>query len=359
MKAAAEKAAAEKVAAMKAAVEKAAAEKAVAEKAAAEKAAAEKAAIEKATAEKARAELDKKLKDLITEGNAKLNAGDLQGARAIKKEISKIQGELDRLSLTEVAHPQGKPGHESENSITNTAFKPDELQNYRHMLGLWDQEKNRALAQDDANQKKVLDDYRRKLIAFGDALLGINNIEGAGTVKNKIAAVTMELDALQKSTLDQKSSPATAPLSPISKPNSSTDEVPQPTAKVSREPITQVSSVQGLAGAPNFSENNIYSFTLGQIGPTSTLTFYVTGRRSTDSTGNIWLITPDGRRAKAGHWSSSVLDGPATEVISYENLKPISADISPWVKTTGTYQVEFEWTGGLDPLVIFRVEIAS
>ena len=29
------------------------------------------------------------------------------------------------------------------------------------------------------------------------------------------------------------------------------------------------------------------------------------------------------------------------------------------VKEAGTYKVEFEWTGGIDPLVIYRVELTS
>ncbi len=208
-KAAAEKAAAEKAAAEKAAVEKAAAEKAAAEKAAAEKVAAEKAAAEKAAAELAAAEqakadmakesleLDKRLKELIVEGNAKLNAGDIQGARAIKKEIGKVREDIARLSAAGVTLKNDQPAPKADNSNTANGFSSAELQNYRHTLDSWEQERNEALAQDGVDRKKVLEDYRQRLVAYGDALLVTNNIEGASAAKDAITTITLDLDELK------------------------------------------------------------------------------------------------------------------------------------------------------------------
>lgn len=197
-KIAAEKAAAEKLAAEKAAAEKAAAENA-AEKAAAEKAAAENAAAEEAKAEQARqaAELDKKLKELIAEGNARLSAGDIQKAREIKKEIGKVRVAMEQLSAAGVTIKTAQPAPKADNSDTGTGFSSAELQNYKNILKSWKQERNEALAQDGANRKKVLEDYRQKLVAYGDALLVTNNIPGASAVKDEITTLTLDMDELK------------------------------------------------------------------------------------------------------------------------------------------------------------------
>ena len=124
-------------------------------------------------------------------------------------------------------------------------------------------------------------------------------------------------------------------------------------------PKTYVSSVKGLAGAAKFSKNNIYKFNLPKVGANSSLTFWASGRRSTDSTGHVWLITPDGLRKRVGKWKESYFDKAASDASSYKRLLPITDDISELVTRPGVYKVEFEWTGGIDPLVILRVEITS
>ncbi len=124
-------------------------------------------------------------------------------------------------------------------------------------------------------------------------------------------------------------------------------------------PQTHVSSEQGLAGPPGVNGKNVYTFELPGIGETTTLAFWATGKESLDSYGKVWLITPEGRRNILGIWKESYLDKPSTEVYSYYNLKPIAEDITRKVTTPGTYKVEFEWTNGKDPLVIYRVEITS
>ncbi|MFN2365167.1 MAG: hypothetical protein ABR523_01740, partial [Desulfurivibrionaceae bacterium] len=124
-------------------------------------------------------------------------------------------------------------------------------------------------------------------------------------------------------------------------------------------PQTHVSSEQGLAGPPEVNGKNVYTFELPGLGETTTLAFWATGKESLDSYGKVWLITPEGRRNIIGIWKESYLDKPSNEVYSYYNLKPIAEDITRKVTTPGTYKVEFEWTNGKDPLVIYRVEITS
>ena len=40
-------------------------------------------------------------------------------------------------------------------------------------------------------------------------------------------------------------------------------------------------------------------------------------------------------------------------------IRPITKDISELVTMPGVYKIEFNWTGGIDPLVIYRVEVTS
>ena len=120
---------------------------------------------------------------------------------------------------------------------------------------------------------------------------------------------------------------------------------------------SHVSNVQGQAAAADFSKNNVYEFDLSRVGKVSTLTFYATGRSNIDSDGKIWLITPDGRREKIGAWEISNVSTIGAS--SYKDLKAIKHDISKLVTNPGTYKVEFEWTSGLGPLYIYRVELTS
>jgi hypothetical protein len=134
---------------------------------------------------------------------------------------------------------------------------------------------------------------------------------------------------------------------------------PKPELKKVHTPQTRVSSVQGLAGNAKVSQNNVYSFELSEIGASTTLAFWGTGLNSLDSYGKVWLITPDGKRLIVGIWKESYFEKPSTDVYSYYNLKPITENISKKVTGPGTYKIEFEWTNGKDPLVIYRVEITS
>ena len=112
------------------------------------------------------------------------------------------------------------------------------------------------------------------------------------------------------------------------------------------------------AGAPDFSKNNVYSFTLAHPGSHTTLTYIASGRGSTDTYGEIYITAPDGKRRRAGKWRPADFDEPANEA-GCGRLAPVTIDISGQVSQPGPYAVEFHWTDGIDPLVICRVKIKS
>jgi hypothetical protein len=153
--------------------------------------------------------------------------------------------------------------------------------------------------------------------------------------------------------------PAPVVAKPEPKPVAPKPVAAKPELKKEHTPQTHVSSVQGLAGNAEVTKNNIYTFELSEIGASTTLAFWGTGQNSIDTYGKVWLLTPDGNRLIVGIWKESYFKKPATDVFSYYNLQPITENISKKVTGPGTYKIEFEWTNGKDPLVIYRVEITS
>ncbi|MCK4838424.1 MAG: hypothetical protein KAS94_06440, partial [Desulfobulbaceae bacterium] len=133
----------------------------------------------------------------------------------------------------------------------------------------------------------------------------------------------------------------------------------KPTIQKEHTPQTHVSSARGLAGNGKINKHNVYTFNLPEIGSSSTLAFWATGRNSIDTYGKVWLITPGGRRIIVGIWKESYFTEPSTDITSFYKLKPVTEDITKKVLGSGTYKVEFEWTDGNEPLVIYRVEITS
>jgi hypothetical protein len=183
-------------------------------------------------------------------------------------------------------------------------------------------------------QKRLLDNY----------LLELTRLKSDNEVAAEISKITKEIQKITKV------APAPVPAA---------SATPPKTVIKKRVAKTHVSTVAGLAGAASFSKNNVYTFHLPDVGPNSTMKFWATGHRSIDSTGNVWLVTPAGQREKIFKWKDRYFEAPATEISSYEKIAPIIADISEVVSKAGTYKIEFEWTGGIDPLVIYRVELTS
>ncbi len=199
------------------------------------------------------------------------------------------------------------------------------------------------------SKQKLLYNYLERLVQLETTIVTSSNPQEAAEVKIEIGRVEKEL---------KKISGGTPPLIPVA----SAVPTPPPAAppvRIKRKPQTHVSRIEGLAGAPSFSKNNIYTFHLPDVGKVSTLKFWATGRRSIDTVGYVWLISPDGRRERITKWKEQYFDEPATELSSYEKIEPFIEDISELITMPGDYRIEFEWTGGIDPLVIYRVELIS
>ena len=198
-----------------------------------------------------------------------------------------------------------------------------------------------------SQKERLLYSYLKQLATLETNILTSRNMSGANEVKAEINRIEEEIKKIPKTSPAPKPAATAAP-----KP------APKPVIK-RRDPKTHAKEVEGLAGAASFSKNNIYTFYLADTGKVSTLKFWATGRRSIESTGNVWLTTPSGQREKITKWKERNFDEPATEISSYKKIQPIIKDISKFVTKPGTYKVEFEWTGGIDPLVIYRVELTS
>lgn len=373
-KAAAEKAVAEKIAAEKAAAEKAAAKKAAAEKAAAEKVAAEKAAAEKIAAKKAAAE--------------KLAAEQAAAEKAMAERIAAERAAAERISAEQAAARKAAAEQIAAEKVAALLAASEKAAAAEETAA--------RKATDEAQRIADLKSQLRQLIAQGNDKLSAGDVQGAREVKTKVNEIQEELTRLGspaggvtngKSALlvnghtstapapahapSPVPAPAPAPVpdpapapapppAPASERISTQLPAPQSLTPILRGPKTQVSSVQGLAGSQNTSKNNVYVFNLSEVGPTTTLTYYATGRRSKDTAGNIWLVTPGGLREKVGAWKSGQFEiSSTTEASSYTKYKPATADISGLVKGAGEYKIEFEWTDGIAPLIIHQVEITS
>jgi chemotaxis protein histidine kinase CheA len=366
-KAAAEKAAAEKVAAEKAAVEKAAAKKAAAEKVAAERAAAKKAAAEKALAEKEAAE-----KAAVKQAAAEQAAAEKAAAeQAAALQSAAEQAAAEKAAVEKIAAEKAAVLQAAADKAAAAKAAAEEAAAMK--------------ASDEAQKIADIKTQLRQLIAQGNEKLSSGDVQGAREAKAKVNEIQEELTRLGsldgspapgKSALPNghaavvpapvpapavTSAPAPAPApAPIATlPPSVQAPAPQPLTPILRGPQTQSSSVQGLAGSQDSSKNNVYVFNLSEVGPTTTLTYYATGRRSKDTSGNIWLVTPGGHREKVGAWKSGQFETSLAEASSYTSLKPGNVDISGLVKGPGDYKIEFEWIDGIAPLIIHRVEITS
>ncbi len=129
--------------------------------------------------------------------------------------------------------------------------------------------------------------------------------------------------------------------------------------KKAHVPKTHISETFGIAGAPVFTKNNIYSFNLQEVGDKSKVVFYASGRKSTKTYGKVWLITPANERFRIHKWSPHDFKRPLSEASSYKRLSPVTTDISKYVTMPGTYKIEFGYTDGIDALGIMRVELTS
>lgn len=138
-------------------------------------------------------------------------------------------------------------------------------------------------------------------------------------------------------------------------------QAPAPSHKLSAaSPQIYASQTKGLAGSGSNIFNNIYAFDIQLFGKQSWLSFNGYGRKTNNSFGEVYLITPAGQRHQVASWSPDQLKASNYYgVKSAKDVKAIKTDISQLINATGTYKVEFTYRDGNEPLTIYQVEIKT
>ncbi len=151
------------------------------------------------------------------------------------------------------------------------------------------------------------------------------------------------------------------PAAPTPKPAAESQAPAAATAGwMAKDNQVHVNSTRGLAGAEGNTVNNVYTFNLERIGNNASLRFYGFGNRSGNSYGKVYLLGPDGSRSEVAEWKPALLQGPKfSEVKSYADVQPVTADLSGKVTSAGQYRIEFKYTDGDEPLNIYRVELKT
>ena len=135
-----------------------------------------------------------------------------------------------------------------------------------------------------------------------------------------------------------------------------TEELEKPVSSPSAyRPKTYVDETKGFAGIG--PKGNIYTFQVESVGKKATFRFWASGDISTDTSGQVLLTGPDAQEQIIRQWKPSDFRVAANSVSSYKKLKPISCDISAYVKQAGEYQITFRWGGSPAGLSILRVEL--
>lgn len=216
--------------------------------------------------------------------------------------------------------------------------------------------------------KNVKKQYIVELKRLEDKLIRQNNLAGALVVqtnRNKAMGLTgsntatpapapKKAPAPVTKTAVKKSAAKTAPPAP--------KKVAAPAARKlsAAQPQTYTSKAKGIAGSGSNNTNNTYAFDVQLFGNESWLSFNGYGRKTNNSFGEVYLITPSGQRHQVASWSPKQLK-PTNYygVESAKDVQPIKANISEFVKATGTYKVEFTYRDGNEALHIFQVDIKT
>ncbi len=224
------------------------------------------------------------------------------------------------------------------------------------------------------SSKNVKNQYIVDLKRLEDKLIRQNNLAGAlvvQTERNK--AMGISAPAVTTAAAPAVVKAVTPPAKPVVK----KAEAPTPPAAPAQKQIaTQAaassrklsptnpqvynSQTQGLAGSGSNVSNNIYSFDVQLFGNQAWLSFNGYGRETNNSFGEVYLITPAGQRHQVASWSPDQLKASNYfGVKSAKDVQAIKADISQYMNATGTYQVEFTYRDGNEPLTIYQVEIKT
>lgn len=121
------------------------------------------------------------------------------------------------------------------------------------------------------------------------------------------------------------------------------------------KPKTYVDETKGWAGME--PHNNVYSFQVDNVGRSATFRFWASGDIGTTTSGQVVLTDSDGKEQVIRQWNPSDFKVAVNAVNSYTKLKPISCDVSSYVKQPGKYQFTFRWGGSQVGLSILRVEL--
>lgn len=224
--------------------------------------------------------------------------------------------------------------------------------------------------------KNVKNQYILDLKRLEDKLIRQNNLAGALVVQNErnksmgisspsLAAVpapaapTAAVAPTAPPVAPVKAAPVEAkPVEPV---KAAAKAAPAPAGKLSGDnPQTYSSKTQGIAGSGANVVNNIYAFDITQFGGQSQLSFNGYGRETNNTSGDVYLITPAGQRHQVATWSPAQLKASNYfGVKRAQDVNPVTADISAFITTAGTYQVEFIYRDGNEPLTIYQVEITT
>ncbi len=213
--------------------------------------------------------------------------------------------------------------------------------------------KNKTLNQTQTNYISQLEKLEKQLISKSDL---------AG-------ALVVQIEKKKAMGISPKAPVASKPSKPAAKPKTEKQPTPSKPPVAAKpavvtmsqaNPLSQVSTQNGVAGSSGNMKNNVYPFRMDQVGKNSKLIFHAYGKKNNDTYGEVYLIMPSGKRKEVVEWSPKNLKSTSFYVPkSAKDIKPIVHDISRYVKTPGLYKVEFKYKDGDEALQIYRVEIQT
>lgn len=223
----------------------------------------------------------------------------------------------------------------------------------------------------DKSGKNVKNQYILDLKRLEDKLIRQNNLAGAlvvQTERNK--AMGISAASVSVTPASKAAEPPTQPAVPKRAAKKSAEPAPeaapvQPTAAPSPKmsaahPQIYASQTRGLAGSGSNVAHNVYAFDIPVFGNQTWLSFNGYGRDTNHSFGEVYLITPAGQRHQVASWSPDQLKANNYYgVKSAKDVQSIRSDISQLMTSSGTYQVEFTYKDGNEPLTIYQVEIKT
>jgi hypothetical protein len=222
--------------------------------------------------------------------------------------------------------------------------------------------------------KNVKNQYILDLKRLEDQLIRQNNLAGALVVQNeRNKSMGISSPALAAVPTPAAPTAVVAPAVPQAAPVKAAPVEAKPVEPVKAapktapaalpnadSPQTYSSKTQGIAGSGANVVNNVYAFDIKLFGNQSQLSFHGYGRQTNNTSGDVYLITPAGQRHQVATWSPAQLKASNYfGVKAAQDVNPVTADISAFITSAGTYQVEFVYRDGNEPLTIYQVEIKT